>query len=110
MGFLLSIAFTLGAYYVVERHSVSGHLDFSHAMILWTISLLAIAQLGVQLFFFLHLGSESKPRWNLLAFLFALLVVVIVVFGSVWIMHNLDYNMTGHEVETYIEEEEAIHH
>jgi cytochrome o ubiquinol oxidase operon protein cyoD len=43
--------------------------------------------------FFLHLGRESKPRWNLNALLFAVLVVVIIVFGSLWIMHNLNYHM-----------------
>jgi cytochrome o ubiquinol oxidase operon protein cyoD len=54
---------------------------------------LAIIQLFVQLFFFLHLGEESKPRWNLMVLLFAAMVVIIVVFGSLWIMNNLNYNM-----------------
>lgn len=108
-GFILSIAFTLGAYYVVKQHVESGHLEFSHGAILWIISTLAVLQLFVQLYFFLHLGKESKPRWNLMAFLFAVLIVAILVVGSIWIMHNLDYNMTGDEIDTYIQEEERIY-
>lgn len=53
----------------------------------------ALFQALVQLLFFLHLGIESKPRWNLMTFLFLLLVIVVLVGGSLWIMHNLDYNM-----------------
>jgi cytochrome o ubiquinol oxidase operon protein cyoD len=58
-----------------------------------TITLLAIAQLYVQFTFFLHIGlrAESKVRsWFLL---FTLTTVAILVFGSIWIMNNLNYNM-----------------
>jgi cytochrome o ubiquinol oxidase operon protein cyoD len=57
------------------------------------VVILAVMQLLVQLVFFLHLGGESKPRWNLMAFMFTLLVVAILVAGTLWIMYNLDYNM-----------------
>ena len=43
-----------------------------------------------------------------MAFLFMMLIVVIVVIGSLWIMTNLDYNMMPDEVETYILEEEGF--
>jgi cytochrome o ubiquinol oxidase operon protein cyoD len=45
----------------------------------------------VQLHYFFHLGQESKPRWNLLMFLFMALVLVVVVFGSLWIMYSLEH-------------------
>ncbi len=60
------------------------------------LAALAVTQLLVQLLFFLHLGRESKPRWNLIVLAFAVMVVVIVVFGSLWIMKNLQYNH-GHQ-------------
>jgi hypothetical protein len=45
----------------------------------------------------LHLGSESKPRWNRTALWFAAMVVTMIVFGSLWIMKNLSYD---HQVPT----------
>src|SRR5690349_5450260 len=86
-GFVLSIILTLAAYILVINHVISG------AGLIAVIIGLAIIQLFVQLFFFLHLGDEKKPRWNLMALIFAAVVVVIVVFGSLWIMNNLNYNM-----------------
>lgn len=85
IGFILSIILTLAAYFLVTEHVFTGEiLDFA-------IIILSVVQVVVQLLFFLHLGQESKPYWNLLAFFFMVLVVVILVFGSLWIMHNLDY-------------------
>ena len=49
----------------------------------------ALAQLIVQIFFFLHLTAK---RWNLIIFLFTIFVVTIVVGGSLWIMYNLNNN------------------
>jgi cytochrome o ubiquinol oxidase operon protein cyoD len=63
---------------------------------------LAVVQLLVQLIFFLHLGKESKPRLNLTIFAFMLLVVGIVAIGSLWIMHNLDYNMMPKEMNEHM--------
>ena len=63
---------------------------FSGWTLVGALAALAVAQLMVQLVFFLHLGTESKPRWNLTVVLFALMVVVILVFGSLWIMKNIN--------------------
>lgn len=93
IGFVLSIILTLGAYYLVVEKILAGR-ELAAAIVG-----LAVLQLFVQLLFFLHLGSESKPRWNLMVFLFAALVVVIVVFGSIWIMDNLDYHMMPEEMD-----------
>jgi cytochrome o ubiquinol oxidase operon protein cyoD len=85
-GYLLSLALTLIAYLFAVKEFTSGWT------LIYALATLAVAQLCVQLVFFLHLASESKPRWNLIAFLFAVMVVVIVVFGSLWIMKNLSYD------------------
>jgi cytochrome o ubiquinol oxidase operon protein cyoD len=90
LGFLLSIVLTIIPYYVVVTHS------FSNEIIYIIISCAAVFQLLIQLIFFLHLNSESKPRWNLTVFLFVLLIVGILVTGTLWIMYNLDYNMMEH--------------
>jgi cytochrome o ubiquinol oxidase operon protein cyoD len=91
-GYLLSLELTAGAYFTV-KYALRTHSSVNYDKALAYISILAVAQLIVQLVFFLHLGRESKPRWNLNALLFAVLVVVIIVFGSLWIMHNLNYHM-----------------
>lgn len=57
------------------------------------LSVLAIAQMGVHLVFFLHLTSGPDNVNNLLALAFGLLIVMLLVFGSLWIMSNLNHNM-----------------
>lgn len=54
---------------------------------------LAIAQMGVHLVFFLHLSSAPDQTNNILALGFGILVVVLVMIGSIWIMANLNTNM-----------------
>lgn len=86
VGFGLSLLLTLAAYIIAAKQLTSGWT------MIYVLAVLAITQLFVQLFFFLHLGRESRPRWNLTAFSFAAMVVVIVVFGTLWIMNNLSYS------------------
>jgi cytochrome o ubiquinol oxidase operon protein cyoD len=54
---------------------------------------LAIAQMGVHLVFFLHVGTGPDSANNVLALAFGLLIVVLIVSGSLWIMANLSANM-----------------
>lgn len=54
---------------------------------------LAIAQMGVHLVFFLHLSSAPDHTNNILALAFGVLIVFLVVAGSLWIMANLNANM-----------------
>ncbi len=54
---------------------------------------LAIAQMGVHLVFFLHITTGPDNTNNVLALAFGLLVVFVVVIGSVWIMSNMNQNM-----------------
>lgn len=105
IGFALSLVFTLNAYVAVTqaRSGVTTSL-------LILLLALAIAQLIVQVFFFLHLGRESKPRWNALAFITMTMVVLFIVVGSIWIMNNLDYNMMGEKAAEMIVEDEGLKH
>ena len=54
---------------------------------------LAFAQIGVHLVFFLHLGSGPESTNNILALAFGVLVVFLVIAGSIWIIANLYWNM-----------------
>lgn len=101
IGFVLSLALTLTAYVLVTKEVLTSW------SLVYALSGLAIAQLFVQLHFFLHLGRGSKPRWRLHALLFAAMVVVIVVFGSLWIMKNLMYGHANVPSETELIKDEG---
>jgi len=54
---------------------------------------LAIAQMGVHLVFFLHITTGADNTNNVMALAFGLLIVFLVIGGSLWIMANLNQNM-----------------
>ena len=54
---------------------------------------LAIAQMGVHLVFFLHITSGPDNTNNVLALAFGVLIVFLVIGGSLWIMAHLNQNM-----------------
>ena len=85
LAFVFSILLTIAAYRIVTRH----HL--SNTTLIYTILALALAQAVIQLIFYFHIGLEARPAWNLITLLFMVLVMIIVVGGSLWIMHNLRY-------------------
>jgi cytochrome o ubiquinol oxidase subunit IV len=57
------------------------------------IIVLAIAQMGVHLVFFLHITTGPDNANNVLALAFGLLIVFLVIGGSLWIMANLNERM-----------------
>ena len=58
------------------------------------LAVLAIAQMGVHLVFFLHITTGPDNTNNVLALAFGLLIVTLVVAGSLVIMASLNANMT----------------
>lgn len=99
VGFVLSIALTLVAYFAVVKYYVSGQ------MLLIELLGLAVVQFVVQLLFFLHVGSEAKPRWKRLTIVLMLVFVLIVILGSIWVMYNLNYRMSPEQVNQYMTKE-----
>lgn len=93
LGFLLCIGLTLLAFFAVWLHSWSGHAFPSHYLLALIIAGLAVVQLFVQLVFFLHIGKESTTR-DILALIFALVIVFFVVGGTLWIMTHLSHHGT----------------
>jgi cytochrome o ubiquinol oxidase operon protein cyoD len=57
------------------------------------LTVLAIAQMGVHLVFFLHITTGPDNTNNVLALAFGVLIVTLIVAGSLWIMTNLNDNM-----------------
>lgn len=86
MGFALSLALTLVAYFLVVNNE-------AHPWMLIVLGGLAVTQLAVQLLYFLHLDDEVGPRLKQLSFWFMALILLIVIVGSIWIMNNLNERM-----------------
>ncbi len=57
------------------------------------IAVLAVAQMGVHLVFFLHITTGADSRTIRLALAFGLLIVLLVMGGSLWIMGHMNHNM-----------------
>src|SRR5579872_4265758 len=85
VGIILCIVLTLIAFGLVEKRLLTD------TMLYIALSALAIVQLLVQSICFLRLNSSKEGRWNLLPFLFTILIIAILVGGSLWIMYNLNY-------------------
>ena len=54
---------------------------------------MAIAQMGVHLVFFLHITTGPDNTNNVLALAFGVLIVFLVLGGSLWIVAHLNHNM-----------------
>jgi len=57
------------------------------------LAVLAIAQMGIHLVFFLHITTGPESTNNVLALAFGVLIVFVVVAGSMWIMADMNQNM-----------------
>ncbi len=57
------------------------------------IFVLALAQMGVHLVFFLHITTGPDNVNNVMALAFGVLIVILLIGGSLWIMGHLNHNM-----------------
>jgi len=87
IGLALATLLTVASFWIARTHLI---YDPGVPVALAT---LAVAQMGIHLVFFLHLTTAPDNTNNILALAFGLLIVGLIVFGSVWIMDNLNHNM-----------------
>jgi len=57
------------------------------------LAVLAIAQMGIHLVFFLHITTGPDSTNNVLALAFGLLIVFVVLAGTMWIVTDLNGSM-----------------
>ena len=88
-GFVLALILTAIPFALVW----TGALSVMATLVI--IAVTAIIQMLVHLYFFLHLNLRTTPRENLLALLFAGVLIFILVGGTLWIMFDLHYRMMG---------------
>ncbi|ARU89333.1 cytochrome o ubiquinol oxidase subunit IV [Pseudomonas sp. M30-35] len=84
IGLILSVILTAIPFAIV----MSGQFSRNTALVAMVV--FAVAQVLVHLVCFLHMNTSSKGRWNLLAFLFTVLLIVMLVGLAIWIMVNAD--------------------
>ena len=87
VGLGLAVLLTATSFFVAGTHLVW------EPSIPVAIVVLAIAQMGVHLVFFLHITTGPDNTNNVMALAFGVLIVVLVIGGSLWIMANLNHNM-----------------
>ena len=87
IGFVLSVILTVIPFGMVMAGG------FERGILIAVIAITAVAQILVQLIYFLHMNSSSEQRWNVIAFVYTILTIAILLVGSVWIMNYLHYNM-----------------
>ena len=89
IGLGLAVLLTAGSFWLTGTTLVWG------PAIPVALVVLAIAQMGVHLVFFLHITTAPDNTNNVLALAFGVLVVALVIGGSLWIMASMNANMTN---------------
>jgi cytochrome o ubiquinol oxidase subunit IV len=87
VGFILSVVLTVVPFALVMTHAASA------AVVVPVCVGIGLVQMVVHLIYFLHMNAASSRSWNMIAFLFTVLIVAILVIGSLWIMYHLNANM-----------------
>jgi cytochrome o ubiquinol oxidase operon protein cyoD len=59
----------------------------------WVVLGFAAVQLIVQMIYFLHMNSKAEGGWNMMALILTIVILVIVMAGSIWVMHHMNTNM-----------------
>ena len=91
------LVYTIGLFLAVVLTATS--FWAANTSLLWDpgvplgLAVLAIAQMGVHLVFFLHITSGPDNTNNVLALAFGVLIVFLVMIGTIWIMAHLAANM-----------------
>lgn len=96
-GLFLAVGLTATSFFVAGTELV------------WTPSIpvalvvLAVAQMGVHLVFFLHITSSPDNTNNVMALAFGVLIVFLIIGGSLWIMSHMNYNMMSMPMDKIME-------
>lgn len=87
IGFALSVVLTAIPFWLVMT------MPFSAGATAAIIMGFAAVQIVVHMIFFLHMTPKAEGGWSLTTLVFTVIVIVIMLAGSLWVMHNLNTNM-----------------
>lgn len=87
IGFALSVILTAIPFWLV----MTG--QFAPGTTAAIIMVFAVVQIVVHMVYFLHMSPKAEGGWSLTSLVFTIIVVVIMMAGSLWVMHHLNTNM-----------------
>ncbi len=88
IGFVLATILTVVAFGLVcFKDSIPRNV------VVISLSVAALLQMFVHLYYFLHLNKSSEQRWNVIALAFTALLIFIFVGGTIWVMYTLNLRM-----------------
>lgn len=87
-GFGLAAILTILPFALVMGHAVQNRF-----LLIFLVLTLGAIQMVVHIVYFLHLDTRSEGGWNMLAFIFTVVLVVIVLGASIWVMYEENANM-----------------
>ncbi|WP_343128499.1 cytochrome o ubiquinol oxidase subunit IV [Buchnera aphidicola (Kurisakia onigurumii)] len=87
LGLLYSLILTCLSFFITFYTIFSNKKTYIILILFLTI------QFMVHILYFLHIKKIKNLKWNLIISIFSLLIIVIIIFGSIWIMYNLHSNL-----------------
>ncbi len=87
-GFVLAVILTALAFALVAFGAWPREITIAAAFLLGCLQILA------HLHYFLHVDASAAMRWNVWFLLLAVVVIVLIVGGTIWIMYHLAYNLS----------------
>jgi cytochrome o ubiquinol oxidase operon protein cyoD len=87
-GFVAAAVLTAIPFWIVMARPIEDTLISAVAIVG-----LAIAQILVHTFAFLHVNARAQGGWTLIAYVFTAVLLLITIAGSMWIMYHLNSNM-----------------
>jgi cytochrome o ubiquinol oxidase subunit IV len=88
IGFILSVILTAIPFGLVMMGGLESRL-LTAGIVIGS----AAIQVLVHMVYFLHMNGRSDEGWTMMALIFTVVVVVIILAGSLWVMHNMNANM-----------------
>jgi len=101
-GLVLAVILTVLPFWLVMTAAAPAGLLFP------AVIALSVAQIGVHLHYFLHIGESAERRWNVIALILATVVVVVVIGGSLWVIHELDEHMMPHAMGAILDDQNPV--
>ena len=86
-GFVLSVILTAIPFWLVMARPLEAGMTAA------IIVAFAVVQIVVHMVYFLHMSPKSDDGWTMTSLVFTIIVVVIMLAGSLWVMHHLNTNM-----------------
>jgi len=87
IGFVMSVILTAIPFWLVMERPLSDGATVAVIMVF------AAVQIVVHMVFFLHMSPKAEGGWSITSLTFTIIIVVIMLAGSLWVMHHLNTNM-----------------